>query len=189
MDNISMLRRTVGVLDGLVGDVTDKQLGAQTPCEDWKVRDLLNHLVGGATMFAVSAEQGSVPDDQLGQLMGGDNLGADFRGAWKTASQKVLAAFDDPKLLDKQVTLPFGSMSAGAALDMAVFDVATHACDLAKATGQTVDDDALLEAAIETGKRVVPPEWRGTPFFGLEQPCAADAPASERLLAFGGRKP
>ncbi len=66
----------------VVNDVADDQLGNPSPCEGWTVRDVINHITGGATMFAISAEQGSVPDEELGRLMGGDNLGDDPQGAW-----------------------------------------------------------------------------------------------------------
>ena len=187
MDSITALRRTVAVVDDLLAKTTDEQLAAPTPCEGWAVRDLLNHITGGAEMFAISAEQGSISDADLGRLMGGDVLGDDWRGAWSTASKRAVAAFGDPALLEKDVTLPFGTMPAGAALDIAVFDVATHAADLAQATGQTIADDELLENALEMGRRIVPQEWRGTPSFAHEVPCADDAPAAQRLLAFAGR--
>jgi hypothetical protein len=45
-------------------------------------------------MFAISAEQGSVPAEQLGQLIGGDNLGNDDKAAWATAAARALSAFD-----------------------------------------------------------------------------------------------
>ena len=53
-----------------------------TLCTEWTVKDLINHMVTGATMFAISAEQGSIPDDMLGKLMGADNVGDDPQGAW-----------------------------------------------------------------------------------------------------------
>ena len=188
MESIDLLRRTVDQTDQLVQGLSDDQLALQTPCSEWKVRDLINHITGGATMFAVSAEQGSVPDDLMGQLMGGDNLGDDFKGAWKTASQRALAAFDDPAVMDKIVKLPFGEMPAGVALNIAVMDVTTHLCDLATATGTKVEDTELVEAALAMGKQMIGPEMRMPGVFDAEQPCPDDAPATDRLLAFAGRK-
>ena len=188
MDNVALLERTIDQIDRLSANLTDAQLAAQTPCTEWKVRDLFNHITGGATMFALSAEQGSVPDDVVGQLMGGDNLGDDWKGAWSTASTKAIAAFKEPGVMEKTVTLPFGQMPAGIALAIAVFDVATHACDLATATGQKVDDEELLGAALEMGKQMIGPDMRSPGLFDAEQPCADGATPQERLLAFAGRK-
>jgi uncharacterized protein (TIGR03086 family) len=188
MDNVALLQRTVDQVDRLTANLTDDQLDVQTPCEEWKVRDLLNHITGGAEMFALSAELGSVPDADIGRLMGGDNLGSDWRGAWSAASKKAVAVYNMPGVMDKTVTLPFGEMPAGVALSIAVFDVATHAADLATATGQKLDDAELVDAALAMGKQMIGPDWRRPGVFGPEQPCADDASPTDKLLAFAGRK-
>jgi uncharacterized protein (TIGR03086 family) len=187
MDNVALLRRTVDQIDRLSTSITDEQLTAQTPCTEWKVRDLLNHITGGATMFAISAEQGSVPDDEIGRLMGGDNLGDDWRGAWQVASRRAIAVYDQPGIMDKMVKLPFGEMPAGIALGIAIFDVTTHAADLATATGQKVDDEELLDAALAMGKQMIGPDLRVPGVFGPEQPCGQGATSAQKLLAFAGR--
>ena len=188
MDNVALLQRTVDQVDRLTADLSDAQLAAQTPCTEWKVRDLLNHITGGATMFAISAEQGSVPDDQVGQLMGGDNLGDDWKGAWSTASKRAVAVYNQPGVMDKIVKLPFGEMPAGIALSIAIFDVATHAVDLAESTGQGIKDTELLETALEYGKQMIGPDLRAPGVFDAEQPCPDGASVEEQLLAFAGRK-
>jgi uncharacterized protein (TIGR03086 family) len=152
------------------------------------VRDVINHVVGGATMFAECVEQGSVADDRLGVLMGGDNLGDDYKGAFHTASERAIAAFSSPGALDKTVKLPFGEMPAGIALNIAVMDVMTHALDIAKATGQTVDDDELLETALTIGHQLITADFRRPGVFDAEQPAPPNASPADKLLAFAGRK-
>ena len=78
-------------------------------------------------------------------------------------------------------------MPLGVALNIAIFDVATHALDIAQATDQQVTDTALLEDALAMGKQMMSPELRQPGIFGPEQPCPDDAPAAQRLLAFTGR--
>jgi uncharacterized protein (TIGR03086 family) len=188
MDSLALLQKVVDETDALMQNVDEGDLASPTRCTEWSVRDLINHVTGGATMFAMSAEQGSVPDDVIGQLMGGDNLGDDFKGAWATASRRALRAFEEPGVMDKMVTLPFGEMPAGVALNIAVFDVATHATDIAAATGQTVADSDLLESALTIGQQMISPEMRQPGVFGAEQPCPDDAPVADRLAAFAGRR-
>ena len=188
MDELMVLQRVVEETNRVVDHVSDSQMTNPSPCEGWCVRDVLNHITGGATMFAISAEQGSVPDDMIGELMGGDNLGDDPKGAWATASTKALAAFGVPGVLDKVVTLPFGDMPASAALSIAVFDVLTHAVDIALSTDQRIEDVELVETALAMGHQMVGPELRQPGIFDAEQPVAADAPATTRLLAFAGRR-
>ena len=188
MDNVVLLQRTVDQVNRLSANLTEEQLAAQTPCTEWKVRDLINHITGGATMFAISAEEGSVPDELMGKLMSGDNLGDDWRGAWSAASTRAIAVFKQPGIMEKTVKLPFGEMPAGVALGIAVFDVTTHAADLATATGQKVDDEELVEAALAMGKQMIGPDLRVPGVFDAEQSCPAGATTTEQLLAFAGRK-
>ena len=184
---VELLQRVVDETTRVVGNVTLDQLGNDTPCAEWTVRDVVNHITGGATMFAISAEQGKVSDEQIGQLLGGDNLGNDFKGAWGTAGKRAMSAFDGLDL-SKMVTLPFGEMPAGIALNIAIFDVATHAVDIASSTGQDIADTDLLETALEFGRQMIGQELRDAGLFAPEQPCPADAPVTDRLFAFSGRK-
>ncbi|MCU1448671.1 MAG: hypothetical protein JWP02_841, partial [Acidimicrobiales bacterium] len=177
MDNVATLQRVIDESKRVVGGVSSDQLGNKTLCTEWTVRDIINHITGGATVFAMSAEQGSVPDELMGQLMGGDNLGDDFKGAFNTAADRAMSAFSIPDVLDKIVKLPFGEMPAGIALNIAIVDVATHACDIAQATSQKIQDTELLDAALELGKQIIQPAFRQPGVFGDEKPCASDAPA------------
>jgi hypothetical protein len=78
-----------------------------------------------------------------------------------------------------------------AVFTLAAMDTAIHAADLATATGQSFDDAELAEATIELGRQAeqaMGGALRGPNVLGPEQPCADDAPATTRLLAFAGRK-
>ena len=96
MEGIAMLQRVVDTTNGVLDNTTPEQLSNQTLCTEWTVKDLISHMVGGATMFAISAEQGSVPDDVLGKLMSSDNVGDDPKGAWDAAAGRAMAAFEAP---------------------------------------------------------------------------------------------
>ena len=187
MDNVALLGRVVDETTRVVNNTAADQMGNASPCTEWTVRDVINHITGGATMFAISAEQGSVPDEMVGQLMGGDNLGNDAQAAWAVASARAMAAFEAPGVLDKIVSLPFGEMPAGVALNIAVFDVLTHAVDIAKSTGQMIDNTELIETALTMGRQMIGPELRQPGIFDAEQPIGDEASAANRLLAFAGR--
>src|SRR3954451_6933047 len=188
MDLLPTMEKVLDRAGEVVDSVEPGQLTNSTPCSDWNVRDVINHITGGATMFAVCVEEGSVPDDLLPKIMGGDNLGDDYKGAFHTASDRARAAFKSEGALDKMVTLPFGEMPAGVALNIAVMDVMTHALDIAKATGQTVDDDALLATALEIGRNLITDDFRRPGVFDAEQQAPAGASSADKLLAFAGRK-
>ena len=188
MGETDTIKQVVAELQRVVDGVQPDQLSNATGCTEWTVRDILNHITGGSIMFAECVEQGSIPDERLGQLIGGDNLGDDPKGAWSTAGKRAIAAFNLPGVMEKTVSLPFGDMPGAVALNIAIFDVATHACDLAHATGQTVDDTEMLEGALAMGKQMDGPQLRQPGVIGDEQQAPADAPIAQRLLAFAGRK-
>jgi uncharacterized protein (TIGR03086 family) len=149
---------------------------------------VINHITGGAMMFAECVEQGSVPDSRLGELMSGDNLGDDFKGNYRAASDRARATFSMPGVLDKMVKLPFGEMPAGVALNIAIMDVMTHATDIAKATDQSIDDEEILTIALDVGRQLITDDFRQPGVLDAEQQVGPNATAADKLLAFAGRK-
>ena len=188
MDPVTTMERVIDESRRLVNGMTPDQLGNPTLCTEWTVRDVLNHITGGAAYFGRVAEGEVVSEEDIGQLLGGgDNLGDDYKGAFNTAADRALAAFSEPGVLDKIVKLPFGEVPASVALDIAIFDVSTHNCDIAQATGQPIKDTEVLTTALDVGKRVVQKDMRVPGFFDAEQPCTDAAPPDQQLLAFAGR--
>jgi len=188
MDEAATMSRVIELTGQVVDRIEPDQLDNPSPCTEWTVRDVLNHITGGAEMFALCVRDGSVPDEKLGELMAGDNLGDDYKGAFNAAADQAMAAFSQPGVLEKIVKLPFGEVPAAVALNIAIFDVSTHNCDIAQAIGQPIQDTGVLDAALEVGHQTVQPEMRTPGFFDPERPCSDSAPADQRLLAFAGRK-
>ena len=185
---MSTIGRVVDQTSKIIDGISPDQLPLPTPCTEWSVRDVINHITGGALMFATCVEQGAMSDEAFAALVSGDNLGQDYRGSFKAAAGKALAAFDAPGAADKLVKLPFGEMPAGVALNLAVFDLLTHGADLAHATGQRIEDEELLQTALAVGRQMVDPNLRQPGVFDAEQPIDPAAPTMEKLLAFAGRR-
>ena len=188
MDVVATFERVLDATNDVVEGVDPGQLGNPTPCSEWDVRAVINHIAGGAIMFTECVEQGAVPDARLGELMGGDNLGTDFKASYRAASDRARATFATPGVLEKMVTLPFGEMPAGVALNIAIMDVMTHAADIAKATGQTIGDEEIVTVALAVGHELITDAFRAPGVFEAERPAPADASATDRLLAFAGRE-
>ena len=188
MDQTAMMGKVLTETNRVVDGIEPSQLDNPSPCDEWTVRDVLNHVTGGAKMFAVCVRDGAISDEQLGSIMG-DNLGTDYKGAFRTASSEALDAFDQPGAAEKMVTLPFGTMPAGVAINIAIFDVATHTWDLAKATGQTMQlDPEVLATAYELAQAMIP-DMRAGGMVGEEVIVAVDAPMEDRLAGLAGRTP
>jgi uncharacterized protein (TIGR03086 family) len=181
------LRSVIGVATAVVDGVEDGQLTGATPCDEWDVRALLNHMVATARMFAIAAEKGHIPDKDA-QAVAGDVLGIDFHGAWKDASEQLLQAFEQPEVLDKVLALPFGDTPGGAAVDLAVLEVGIHSADLAQATRQRIADQAPFAAVLTILRARITDAWRVPGILNDAQPVPSKANIINELLAYAGRR-
>lgn len=179
-----MLEQAIAVTRGVLVNVSQDQLGDATPCAQWKVRDLVNHVVGGQYFF----EAGALGEPQAeGDT---DFAAGDFVAAFDTGSQRCLAAFSADGVMDRMLTLPFGQMPGSAFIGLATTDTFTHGWDLAKATGQDTNLAPELAAQLLVGARhAIQPAFRSEDgaVFGLEQTAPAGASNADQLAAFLGR--
>lgn len=184
------LARALDATDKLVAGVRNEQWTALTPCTEWTVRDLVNHLVGGNQLFAVILRGQTSPSPAaLRQRQGLDHLGDDPVGAYRAAGEALLGAFSEPGVLAQVVTVPIGAVPGIAALNLRVVEVLVHGWDLAQATGQpTRFPEDLVEQALDfthANLAALPP---GRSPFAPPQQVAADAAPIDRLAALLGRR-
>ena len=172
----------------VVGGVAPDQLDQPTPCPEYSVAGLVDHIVG-AGHRTVSLGRGEAP---VGEFPHVDV--ADAPVQLRSAGDAAETAWSDDARLAATVTMPWGEEYTGATLvDMYLAELATHAWDLASATGQPLADDELAAAALAGARSMLRPEYRnamgeGSP-FGSEVEAPADATAWEQLAAFMGRTP
>jgi uncharacterized protein (TIGR03086 family) len=187
MAETATVQQVADQLQGFIDRVPESQLGSSTPCTEWNVRELLNHVTGGGILFAACLRHGSCPDDLLTALMTEDQVGADPSASFRAAASDFLDAAEgaDP---DKVVTTPWGEMPVAVVLDIATADLSIHTIDLAVATGADLDDldPQLLATADELAHKYFPPDARGTNFGPPVDVDANVAPAL-RLAAYAGR--
>ena len=92
--------------------------------------------------------------------------------------------------VDETVSLIFGDMPAGVALQMLSGDNLVHCWDLARATGQDFDPPAdLVEASTGFFRNFITDDRRNGGGFGPEVTVPEDASALDRLLGLCGRTP
>jgi len=174
---------------GVLETVSPEQTDLPTPCTSWKVRDVVNHLVGGPRYFAVTAETGTAPAQ--GEMT--DFARGDYRTEFAAGAARAVAAFRAEGAMDKTMTLPFGELPGSRFVLIASTDAFVHAWDLAKATGQPTDlDPELATRLLEFARVAIPDAFRGPDGkapFGPAVSIDESAPAADRLAAFMGRQP
>jgi uncharacterized protein (TIGR03086 family) len=175
------------ILSGIVAD----ELGHPTPCPNYDVAGLIAHLVeAGHRAAALGRGQAPPPGDESPHV----EL-SDAPGQLRSAAEQAAQAWGDSSRLSSRYTMPWGEEYTGATLvDMYLAELATHAWDLARATGQ-IDklDSSLASPALEGARAMIKPQYRnmvepGVP-FGVEIHPAPGADDWERLAAFMGRDP
>lgn len=180
-------RRACEEVTARVNLITGSQWSLPTPCTEWDVRALVEHLVSG-TRWVVPLVEG-MTIAQVGDSLNGDLLGNDPAGAWREASEQATAACAAEGAMARAVHLSSGDSPAGDYIAERVADLVLHAWDLAKATG-TDDrlDPELVESARTTYARVGD-LWRQYGVLGARVEIPEGSDAQAQLLAESGRDP
>lgn len=186
---VDLLARALEATGALVAGVRADQWDAPTPCADWSVRDLVNHVVGGNHLFASILDGGQLPGpEQAARMRGADHLDGDAVAAYRRASSVLQDAFCQPDLMERMFPSPIGTVPAIVLLHLRITEILVHGWDLARATAQPAllpDDLAEQELQFTRGKLGDVPAGRSP--FAPPQPVADDAPAIDRLAACLGR--
>jgi uncharacterized protein (TIGR03086 family) len=174
-DPIEQLASALSHASRLIDGTRPDQVDAPTPCPSWDVQTLVAHLVKDLESFTAAAS---------GQTVDWAAPAPQLEGSW-------VSQFDERA--DELMTA-WRKHGSTDALPMQIAELAVHAWDLARATGQEVElDDSVTETSLTWMRSMLQPEYRGSEeegkSFGPEVEVAADAPAYERLIAFSGRTP
>jgi len=190
MDLIEQYRRSVAGFTERLSQIRPDQWGAPTPCAEWDVRSLLNHVIG-TLWLAEALFTGQAPRYPMapGGLPAADVGGDDPVAAYAEASAAALAAAGAGDALTRVHATPLGDMPGPVLAGFTTLDMAVHGWDLARATGQPTDLDGRLAAhVLGFAEQALTPDTRA-PGIGPALPVPADAPVTQRLAAFLGRQP
>lgn len=180
MDIIDALEQTFDHAHGVIAGVRVDQYDDKTPCAEWSVRDLLDHMVGVvAGLGSAAAGNDPVPFE----------LGDDPAAQFQAAAAAAMLAWRQPGLLDAIIDAGPGPMPGRVLAGINLLDTATHTWDLATATGQpaTLPDD-VAGAALEASRATISPEIRPGR-FAPEADAPSGGSSTAALVAFLGRTP
>ncbi|MFI6513678.1 TIGR03086 family metal-binding protein [Streptosporangium sp. NPDC050855] len=175
--------RALDAFGALVHRIAPDQWETPTPCVDWDVRALVNHVVG-ESLWAPELLAGRT-SAEVGDAFDGDLLGDDPIKAFDTSAVAAVQAVTAHGALEGFVRLPFGDVPGREYVTELFADALIHTWDLARAIGaderldpELVEACAAWFAAAEPGR-----EQETAP--GESRSPAEDAQA--RLLASWGR--
>jgi uncharacterized protein (TIGR03086 family) len=176
---------------GLVAAVTEDQWDLPTPCSDWTVRQLVNHVVGGNRLFTrVLSGEPLPPRDQLGARAAEDQLGTQPAAAYAGSAADLLSALRAPGVLAGTYTVPAATLPGPAIVHLRTVETLVHGWDLARAIDRPAPfPEDLAEGELAFSRDLLGRIPEGRHPFGPSQPVDDDAPAIDRLAALLGRDP
>jgi len=171
-EELAVLRRGLDQLAGLVADVRPEAADDPTPCTDWTVRDLVDHVVAAPTRFARMLRE--EPIDWTAPT---PPAGDDPAGAFRAHAEDLLGAWREHR-----------GPAQDAGVDWQCAELAVHTWDLATAVHADTSglDPEVAERGLAFMVASLTPDNRG-PVFGPERPAPEGADAYGRIAAFAGR--
>ncbi len=175
VDLLDFYEQASGWTLGKVRGATEK-LDSNTPCDDWDVRSLMNHMLDTQRYFAGAArgEDVSPPLSTPPNLLGDDPV-----QTFERSRAELLRTFAHPGVIEK----------TGPMLGIAFADQLLHGWDLAVATGQDMTMPEGLPAMAYGMIHGRFTDEQRTGVFKPEVTVPADASHQDRLLAYTGRQP
>ncbi len=177
--------RSVQHFGELVHQVRDDQWEASTPCAEWSVRALVNHVTGENAWAAPLFAGRTIAE--VGDAFDGDLLGTDPIANWDKHAATAVAAARAPGAMDRTVHLSFGDFP-GREYAMQLFaDMLIHSWDLARSLGADEQLDVELVGSLATWFTRMADAYRAAGAVGPRPGVAPDADAQTLLLADFGR--
>ena len=171
MANVDQLADALERTGRLIAGIRDDQWHDPTPCAEWDVRAVVDHLIKGNASLAAALGAGEAATT-----------------AYQEVSARLLDAFRRPGVIDGMVTIPFGTVPAEFALHLRLTELLVHGWDIALATGQKPDfPEDVAEEELRFSERAVQQLPPGRTPFGPPRPAPDNAPTIDRLAALLGR--
>ena len=169
-----------------VDAIRDDQWQLPTPCTEWNVRQVTNHLIG-ENLWARELFQGKTIAE-VGSALDGDLTGNDPAAAFRESVTAASDAVTPPGAMEAVCHLSFGDHSGADYANQLFMDALIHGWDIATATGQdTRLQPDLVQACMPVAEEMTR-RFRSAGVFGDDLPVKPGANPQTRLLATLGRR-
>jgi uncharacterized protein (TIGR03086 family) len=158
-----------------------------TPCSEWDVRALVNHVVGGNRRYEMLLH--GAPSEEVEATRAVDHVGNDARASFAETADAVVACFQEDGALERIAHHVTGDRTGLELLSMRILDVAIHGWDLAHAleADETLDEDVVAFLLTYTAGLTL--DVRQRAFAVADVDVARDASPQDQLLHRLGRHP
>ncbi|AKU19148.1 TIGR03086 family metal-binding protein [Luteipulveratus mongoliensis] len=173
-------------IERLLTVVTPDQAPLPTPCSEFDVSTLVDHLQGVVRRLAV------ILSGQHFSTAPAIVASTSWLPDWTEGRTALAPLLADDATLAREATVPWGTTTGAGAIASYLGELTTHAWDLAAATGHLDElDPTLAELALPTYQTILPATPRALPQipFGAVVEVGLDAGPYEQLVAWTGRDP
>jgi uncharacterized protein (TIGR03086 family) len=178
-DELASAEAALGALQHVLHPISRDELSKSTPCSEYDVMQLTDHLLNSITLL------GGAAGAQLPERDTGDSVERQIIAAARPA----LDAWHR-RGLNETVTLGPNEIPATFAVSILSVEFLVHGWDYAAATKHPIDvAESLADYVLGLAKNVITPETRASAGFADPVAVSDDAPALDRLIAFTGRDP
>lgn len=183
MDPIEQLTAVLPKVSDLVDTIRPEQLAAPTPCTEFTVHDVLDHMIVLGGTFA-HLFRGETPPEPAAPAVYGRVPASELR----TTMDELLAAVQTDGALERILDTPMGQADGDTFARMVALDGVVHGWDLAVATARPFDVDLAVVAAVDAfAQQALTDDLRSTGMFAAASRPPADASPIEQLAALSGR--
>lgn len=186
---MSHLSTAADAMAAIVRTVSPDQLANRTPCAEFDVRALVNHLLFWGPSLEGAGRKEPVPPPAPAES-DVDLTAGDWRGDLLAQLDRLASAWA-PEQAWQGTTRMGGPTELPASMigDMTVGELVVHGWDLARATGQRLDLPADLLTYVHEAVAASAEQGRQMGIYGPEVPVPTGAPTLHRVLGLTGRDP
>ena len=185
MDLIKALFASQDLFRSLLVQVKTDQWNNPTPCTEWSVHDLVNHLTYEDLWLPDLCAGKTIAE--VGNKYDGNVLGDNPLQSWDDAAGKARQALSQPNVLTKTVHLSYGDSKGESYLMSMLGDHVIHSWDLAKGIGADYSPDPKLLQMVWDWMSPRADQISGSSVFGPRVEVPENASLGEKLMALAGR--
>jgi len=181
---LELLETMMVKTERLMAEVPPASGQRPTPCGDYTVDQLVDHVVTWVQVFDRAVNDRPLDFDPAEHTPGPDRL-----GVFGDARSSILEGLRS-RGFERQMTMTGSPLPGEFVLNMLLMEYIGHGWDLAVAGDAELPfTDEEAEVALTAARAIIEPRYRGTGMFEAEVVVADDASAIDRFIGFLGRDP
>lgn len=170
----------------IVAKTDPSQFGDKTPCTQWDVKELLNHLI----LWTAYSFERRARSEQVGPDLTERDFASEpgYAAAYRAQLDRALAAWAPAEVWDSEIDTGSGKTPAPQIAEMILMEMVLHGWDLAIATGQPYEISDEIAETVAGAVAASAEMYRQYDGFAAEVQVSPEATTLEKALAVSGRQ-